>query len=220
MKYHAAILDLDGTILDTLDDLANSVNHALAAFGLPEHTREHTRASVGNGIRRLIARSVPEGTPIEVEEQVFLEFRSHYAAHANVLTVPYPGIPELLEHLRAAGVRLAVVSNKGDAIVQDLVAQHFPGMFDVVAGEREGVPRKPAPDSTLVAIAGLGADPASTVYVGDSEVDIATAKAAGLPCVSCTWGFRSREALVAAGATTFVDSMEELERAIVGERAS
>ena len=215
MAYEAAILDLDGTILDTLDDLAAAVNHALGAFGLPEQSREHTRLSVGNGIRRLIARSVPEGTDPQLEEQVFEEFRSFYATHANVLTGPYPGMPELLVRLRAAGVKLAVVSNKGDNVVQALIEEHYPGIFDHVAGEKEGVPRKPAPDSTLAALAALGASPERTAYVGDSEVDVATASNAGLPCITCTWGFRTRDVLEAAGATTFVDSMEELEQALL-----
>lgn len=214
----AAVFDLDGTILDTLGDLAAAVNHALRAHGLPEQGIDHTRASVGNGIRLLVERSVPEGCDPELIEAVLADFRSYYAAHARDLTRPYPGVAEAVDALGRAGVACGVVSNKVDGVVKELVGAYFPGAFKTSVGERPGVPRKPAPDSTLAVLKELGVAASSgrAVYIGDSEVDVATAQAAGLPCVCVTWGFRGRDQLIAAGATTLVDSPEELVGAVLG----
>ena len=213
----AAVFDLDGTILDTIEDLACAVNHALREHGLPEQPLAHTRASVGNGIRLLIEKSVPAGTPADLADAVFDDFRSYYAAHSRERTRPYPGVAEAVAELTAAGVACGVVSNKVDDVVRDLAAAYYPGAFRAVVGERPGIPRKPAPDSTFAVLEELGVPAASNtagtphaVYIGDSEVDIATAAAAGLPCISVTWGFRGRDALLAAGATTLVDSPDEL----------
>lgn len=214
MAYDAVVFDMDGTILDTLEDLAASTNAALAAFGMPGRTVDEVRRFVGNGIRRLIAQAVPAGTDAETQDAVFQAFCEHYAAHDRVSTAPYPGIPELLAALKRKGVRLAVVSNKGDFAVQDLAQHFFAGFFDFAVGEREGVRRKPAPDGVLASLEALGVPADRAVYVGDSEVDLATARAAGLPCISCTWGFRSVETLLQAGATRFVDTPKELEAAI------
>lgn len=214
--YQTAIFDLDGTLLDTIGDLAEATNHALAAFGMPLRTLEQTRASVGNGIRRLIERSVPEGTPTEVVDQVTDEFKAFYAENCANLTRPYDGIPEMLAHLREAGVRCAISSNKGDFAVQTLARQYFDGLVDLAVGEREGVPRKPSPESIIAIMGELGADPASTVYVGDSDVDIATAANVGIPCISCSWGFRDTPFLLESGATTIVDDAAQLEQAIIG----
>ena len=216
--YETVVFDLDGTLLNTLEDLHLSTNAALAANGMPERSLEEVRRFVGNGIRKLISRAVPAGTDPAAQEAVYDSFRAHYAAHCEDHTGPYPGIPEMLAHLRAAGVRLAVVSNKGDFAVQELIARQFPGAFDAVLGECEerGIRKKPAPDMVNAALERMGADRAGMAYVGDSEVDVQTAANVGCPCVTCSWGFRTHEELLAAGATTFVDTPAELERVLLG----
>lgn len=216
--YSTAIFDLDGTLLDSLEDLHLSTNVALAEHGLPARSLEEVRRFVGNGIRKLVERAVPAGTGAAEQEAVYEDFCAHYAAHCEDHTGPYPGILELLARLRAAGVRLAVVSNKGDFAVQELVARQFPGAFDAILGENEaaGIRKKPAPDMVEAALARMGADRDGMVYIGDSEVDVQTAASVGCPCVSCTWGFRSVDDLLAAGATTFVNTPAELERVLLG----
>ena len=216
--YQTAVFDLDGTLLDSLEDLHLSTNAALAAHGLPARSLEEVRRFVGNGIRKLVERAVPAGTGAAEQEAVYEDFCAHYAAHCEDHTGPYPGILELLARLRAAGVRLAVVSNKGDFAVQELVARQFPGAFDAILGENEaaGIRKKPAPDMVEAALARMGADRDGMVYIGDSEVDVQTAASVGCPCISCTWGFRSVDDLLAAGATTFVNTPAELERVLLG----
>lgn len=228
--FETVVFDLDGTLLDTLDDLHLSTNAALAAHDMPARTLDEVRRFVGNGIALLIHRAVPEGTPADVEAAVLADFRRHYGAHCEDHTGPYPGIPELLAHLRAAGVRVAVVSNKADFAVQELVARQFPDTFDAVLGECEerGVRKKPAPDMVEAALKRMGAaagapgqsgpspaDRATLAYVGDSEVDVATAANVGCACVGCAWGFRGRESLLASGATVVVDTPAELERVLL-----
>ena len=212
------VFDLDGTLLDTLCDLHLSTNAALAAHGMPPRTIDEVRRFVGNGIALLIHRAVPEGTPAEVEAAVLDSFRAHYGAHCEDHTAPYPGIRELLASLRAAGLGLAVVSNKADFAVQELVERQFPGTFDAVLGENEaaGISKKPAPAMVEAALARMGRGRDGMVYVGDSEVDVQTAANVGCPCLSCTWGFRTRDELTAAGATTFVDTPEELAEVLLG----
>lgn len=219
--YETVVFDLDGTLLNTLEDLHLSTNAALAAHGMPAHTLDDVRRFVGNGIRLLIHRAVPAGTPAATENAVYQDFCAHYAAHCEDHTGPYPGVPELLAHLRAAGVRLAVVSNKGDFAVQELIARQFPGAFDAVLGECEerGIRKKPAPDMVNAALERMGATRAGLVYVGDSEVDVQTAANVGCPCITCTWGFRGRDELLAAGATTLVDTPAELERVLLAAGA-
>lgn len=216
--YKTAVFDLDGTLLDTLEDLMLSTNAALSAHGMPEHSLEDVRRFVGNGVALLIKRAVPAGTPADVEAAVLEDFKCHYGAHCEDHTGPYPGIPEMLASLREAGVALAVVSNKPDFAVQELVERRFPGTFDAVLGENEaaGISKKPAPAMVEAALARMGRDREGMVYVGDSEVDVATAANSGCPCLTVTWGFRTREELLAAGATTFVDTTEELARVILG----
>ena len=217
--YATVVFDLDGTLLDTLDDLHLSTNAALAAHGMAPRTLEEVRRFVGNGIRLLIHRAVPAGTPADEEDSVYDTFCAHYAAHCEDHTGPYPGIDELLAHLRAAGLKLAVVSNKGDFAVQELVGRQFPGAFDAVLGECEerGIRKKPAPDMVEAALAQMGAARDDMVYVGDSEVDVQTAASVGCPCLSVAWGFRTREQLVEAGATRIVATPAELERALLGD---
>lgn len=216
MRYQAVVFDLDGTLLYTLEDLYRATNHGLASCGLPPRTKDEVRSFVGNGYRQLARLAVPAGTPDEVQEQVLASFNAFYAIHAHDHTGPYPGIEELLERLMAAGLHLAVVSNKGDAAVQDLMATRFPNTFEAVAGERAGVRRKPAPDTVDAVLAQMGIPCEQAVYVGDSEVDVATAAAAGCDCIIVTWGYRSIEELRAAGATVLVDTAEELERLLLG----
>lgn len=216
--YQTAVFDLDGTLLDSLCDLHLSINAVLAAHDMPTHSLDDVRRFVGNGIRKLVERAVPAGTDDAQRDAVYEDFCAHYAAHCEDHTGPYAGIPELLAHLRAAGVRLAVVSNKGDFAVQELVSRQFPDTFDAILGENEaaGIRKKPAPDMVEAALARMGASRDGLVYIGDSEVDVQTAANEGCPCVSCTWGFRSVDELLAAGATTFVDTPDELERVLLG----
>ncbi len=224
------IFDLDGTLLNTLEDLHLAINHTLAWAGLPEQSVSQTRAYVGNGIRKLIERSAPTGTPAEVVDELNAEFDCFYALHCQDHTAPYSGINELLGRLADAGARMAVVSNKTQYAVTDLVAAHFPDVFEAVVGVREGVAKKPAPDMVELALAEMGVrravasvtasetvgDPAvpyatrGAVYVGDSEVDVATAANSGLACLAVSWGFRSEQQLVEAGATTICATPEEL----------
>ena len=208
--YHTAIFDLDGTLLDTLQDLADSANYALALHGLPARTVEEVRRFVGNGVGLLIRRAVPEGTPEELERQVLRDFRAHYLVNMENKTAPYPGIPELLDALGAAGVPTAVVSNKFDGAVKGLCQNYFGGRIGAAIGESQGVARKPAPDTVFRALAELGMPREGAVYIGDSDVDIETAKNAGLPCISVSWGFRSRAFLTEHGARTIADTVEEL----------
>lgn len=210
----AVIFDLDGTLLNTLEDLRTAVNLALAANGYPVRTLEEIRFAVGNGIRKLIARSVPEGTLPEAEEAVFARFREEYGIHCSDTTAPYAGVPELLRRLREEGFLLAVVSNKADFAVQKLAEQYFPGCFDAVLGETEGLSRKPAPDMVEEVLRRLGVQKEEAVYVGDSEVDVATARNARLSCISVTWGFRERAVLEEHGAVCFADNTEELYAAV------
>lgn len=210
MHYQAAVFDLDGTLLDTLTDLYTATNAALAAFGYPPRTREEVRAFVGNGVGLLIHRALPAATPPEREAEVLAFFREYYAAHCREATAPYPGIPALLRALRDAGVRVAVVSNKFDAAVKDLCRAYFGDAVEVAVGESPTVRRKPAPDAVLSALRTLGVPLSGAVYIGDSDVDIATAAAAGLPCISVLWGFRDRDFLAAHGAATYAATAEEL----------
>jgi len=209
-QYQAVIFDLDGTLLDTLGDLRASVNYALAQLGYPARTLDEVRRFVGNGVGLLVRRAVPAGTP-EADAARCLElFRAHYADHCRDLTVPYPGIPALLDALHAAGVPAAVVSNKFDAAVKELCAHYFPGRIGAAVGESAEVARKPAPDAVFRAAEELGVPLSSMVYVGDSDVDIQTAKNAGVPCISVTWGFRDRAFLEQAGGTVFADAPTDI----------
>ena len=218
MAYQAAIFDMDGTLLNTLDDLAASTNAALSAHGMPRRETDEVRQFVGNGIPNLIRRAVPAGTDEATQRAVFKTFCEHYALHDADRTAPYPGILELLEQLAAEGVRCAVVSNKGDFAVQALCEHYFPGAFAFAVGEREGVRRKPAPDTVDAALEALGIAAKDAIYIGDSEVDVATAEAAGLDCVIVTWGFRSVDTLLEAGARMLVDTCEELHEVIMESR--
>ena len=196
--------DLDGTLLDTLDDLADSVNYALNQYGYPRRTREEIRHFVGNGARWLMALAVPEG---EDEQLVFDCFQKHYAEHCQDKTCPYGGIQPILAEL-GAKYPMAIVSNKPDFAVKQLCQEHFPGLY--ARGETSDCPRKPAPDMVLKTMAEMGVE--TCIYVGDSEVDVQTAKNAGVPCLSVLWGFRDRDEIEKVGGTHFCDNVAELPR--------
>lgn len=210
MKYKLYIFDLDGTILDTLEDLTDSTNYALYVNHMPGHSMEEVRNYVGNGIGRLIERAVPTGTPKETQEKVLRDFREHYGAHCTDKTNPYDGIVPLIRRLRESGCMTAVVSNKADFAVQSLCRDYFPGLFDFVVGEREGIRRKPFPDSVLEVLETLQVDRADAVYVGDSEVDIQTAQNAGLDMLAVGWGFRGEQFLKEQGARTVLGKPEDI----------
>jgi phosphoglycolate phosphatase len=211
----ACVFDLDGTILDTLEDLYLSSVRALEKNGLPPRRREEIRAFVGNGIANLISRCVPEGTPAELEHAVFEDFVADYAIHCNDHTRPYDGVTGMLKTLAEKGVKLSVVSNKGDFAVQDLVKLHFPGMFDVVLGQQDGIARKPAPDMVYRALELMDETVEDAVYLGDSEVDVTTSDNASIRLILVTWGFRSPEQLREAGGTNLVDTVLELQERIL-----
>ena len=212
--FKTYIFDLDGTLLDTLQDLANSVNYALRQHSMPEHSTDDIRCFVGNGVRLLMERAVPDGARNPQFEAAFAIFRQHYMQHSLDTTRPYDGIPELIHELKARGCRMAVVSNKMMAATQELVRHFFP-VIEVAIGEHEaaGIKKKPAQDTVYEAMRQLNipltSHPSSltydSVYVGDSDVDLATARNSGLPCISVLWGFRDRDFLKAHGATTFAE---------------
>lgn len=210
MKYHAVLFDLDGTLLDTLEDLTDSTNFALAANGFPRRTLDEVRQFVGNGVAKLMERAVPDGTPSELTGQCLIDFKAHYLTNMQHKTAPYSGIPELLQELRDHGRPIAVVSNKFDGAVKGLCRDYFGDLLPVAIGEMEGLRKKPAPDLVVKCLDALGVKPESAVYVGDSEVDIQTAANASLPCLSVSWGFRDRAFLDAHRASVIVDTPAEL----------
>ena len=196
MSYKTILFDLDGTLLDTLRDLYSSINRALKANSLPERSLDEVRRFVGNGIRKLVERAVPAETAQEMIEQVLLDFKTDYAEHSNDETAPYPGVMDALSALRLENKTIAIVSNKADFAVQHLSALYFGDLIDFPLGEREGIPRKPAPDMIRFVLDSLSADPTTAVYVGDSDVDVETARNADMDLVLVDWGFRDRETLL------------------------
>ena len=212
ITYNTYIFDLDGTLLDTLTDLAASTNYALRTHGMPEHTIDEVRRFVGNGVRKLMERAVPDGTDNPLFDEAFATFRQHYMEHSLDTTRPYEGIPEMLAALKAKGCHLAVVSNKMMAATQELCRHFFPGTIEVAIGENEaeGIRKKPAPDTVIAALRQLGVGEEGAVYVGDSDVDIDTARNSNLPCISVLWGFRDRDFLLQHGASTLISAPEEL----------
>ena len=215
--YKTVVFDLDGTLLNTIDDLADAGNRVCAARGWPQHTVEEYKYFVGNGIPKLVERfSPPEArTPAQLADTL-AAFQADYGAHLRDKTAPYPGMPALLARLKAAGVQLAVFSNKADPLARQVVADYFDAaLFDAVRGALPGVPTKPAPQGTLALMQAIGADPAATLYVGDSNVDVDTAHNAGLPCCGVLWGFRTRQELTDAGAEHLAADAEALWNVIV-----
>lgn len=210
MKYDSYIFDLDGTLLDTLNDLAASCNYALRTYGLPERSIDEVRRFVGNGVRLLMTRAIPEGERFSQFEECYACFRHHYLHHNLDTTAPYPGIMELIKMLNANGKKIAVVSNKFYQATQDLVRHFFGDEIKVAIGECPDIHKKPAPDTVIEALRQLRMPSSSAVYIGDSDVDIDTARNCEMPCISVLWGFRDRDFLVEHGATTFVKNPEEI----------
>lgn len=216
--YTTFIFDLDGTLLNTLPDLAAAVNHALTRYALPALPLDSVRRLLGNGVRRLMGGAIDEAVAAAgikqpgdgVCEEIFQDFRAYYLDHSADSTAPYDGIPAVVEELRRRGLRVAIVSNKLQPAVTDLNLRYFGNLIPVAIGETPGVRRKPAPDSVLRALELLGSSKDEAVYIGDSEVDYATALAAGLPYLIVTWGFRTKEELAATGAQCFIDRPEQI----------
>ena len=209
-QIEAVIFDLDGTLLNTLCDLTDAVNWALEKYNLPQRSMDEVRSFVGNGLRNLMQQAVPGGEDNPVFESLFEMFREYYKTHCNIKTKPYEGIMELLEALKVRNIKMAIVSNKIDSGVKELNAIHFSEYVKVAIGEREGIGRKPEPDSVLEALRLLEVDVAHAVYVGDSDVDIQTAKNAGVRCISVSWGFRDEAFLTENGAEVIVNGPIEL----------
>lgn len=215
MAYKAVLFDMDGTVLDTLTDLENAANTALRRFGLPEVPRDKVRASLGNGAERLIRECVPAETEDELIRQIVAWYRPWYEAHCCIETCPYPGIVPLMERLKARGIQLAIISNKADPAVRELAERFFPGLLETAVGESKTVRCKPDPDAVLAAAKQMGRTIGECVYVGDTEIDVATARNAGMDCLTVSWGFRSEEQLFAAGARSIAHTAEELEEQIL-----
>ena len=208
--FKTYIFDLDGTLLSTLNDLASSTNYALRWAGMPERTIEEVRMFVGNGVKLLMERAIPEGVNNPKFEETYAKFREHYMEHNLDTTRPYDGVPELLHELKRRGKHLAIVSNKFYAATQDLAKHFFPDTIEVAIGERENIRKKPAPDTVLEALRQLNVSKEDAVYIGDSDVDIMTAKNCGLPCISVLWGFRDKDFLIEHGGSLFVEKPIEI----------
>ena len=222
MKDTAILFDLDGTLLDTLEDLCDATNHIMAEFGFPRRSLEEVRRFVGNGAKRLIVQAIPEDAPAEQAEAAFQAFQVYYRSHCQIKTRPYDGILQLLEALKREGYPMAIVSNKPDAAVKPLRDRYFSGLY--AQGEQPGCPRKPAPDMVFRAAEALGVHPSCCIYVGDSEVDVLTARNAGMACIGVLWGFRDEDVIRAAGGVHFcaepseiLEKVRELEAVIHGK---
>ena len=204
------IFDLDGTLLDTLDDLCNSVNYSLRTNNFPERSLAEVRTFVGNGIRLLIERSVPEGTSKELIDITFECFKTYYAVHCNDKTKTYPGVMDMLKELKKNGYKIAVLSNKAQYAVTKLCDIYFNNLLDDAVGARENVAKKPSPDALYICAENNNINLNNVIYVGDSDVDVATANNAGVRGIAVTWGFRSRELLIKCGAENLADNTDEL----------
>ena len=215
MNYDAVFFDFDGTVADTLQNITNALNYTMRHFGRREFAPETVKPRLGWGADYLMRALSPEVS--EEELDALLRFyRPYYAAHTTEEVEPYPGVLPMLAQLRQAGLKLAIISNKPDAAVQPFVEGVFRGLIDFAMGEQPGIARKPEPDMLILAAEKLGVSLSRCVYVGDTEVDLQTAKNSGMDCVCVTWGFRSREALIRAGAGPIADSTEALTRLITG----
>ena len=213
---NTVVFDLDGTLLDTLEDLRDAANHVLGGHGLPLIDLERTRMAVGNGLRVMMGRIVKGGEAHPEFEKMLDEFVGYYKEHSSVKTKPYDGIADAMKKLSDGGYKLAIVSNKPDIAVKELAKYYFGG-FDIAASgenEKAGIPKKPSPEMVFSALETLGTDASHAVYVGDSDVDILTAKNSGMPCVSVSWGFRTKDQLEKAGAGKIISSPYELFEAI------
>ena len=218
MKYKAAIFDMDGTILNTLDDLADTMNYCLRSYGMPERSLSEIRSFLGNGLRVLVEKSVPAYTSNTVMDLICESFAEYYKDHCAIMTRPYEGIETLLRKLRGDGILTAVVSNKVDFAVSELCEKYFDGLFDYSVGERKGQRRKPYPDSVYAVLDFFGISKDEAVYIGDSEVDYMTAKNSGLDVIMVDWGFRDEAALQLMGAKLIAHSTDEVYEACISQR--
>jgi len=216
MKYKLVIFDLDGTVLDTIGDLANAVNAALKMHSLPTHSVEQVRIMVGNGVANLIMRATPEGTSDEKRAEILADFKAYYRDHVNDVTKPYAGIPTLLKALKDAGVKVGINSNKYDAALQNLCHIHFEGLYEFAVGESEISPRKPDPTAAKRIMDAMGVNPEETIYIGDSNVDLNTAANAGIDSAWVSWGFRKRNEMEGCEITNAFDTAEELQAFLLG----
>lgn len=210
MRYTTAIFDLDGTLLNTLGDIRDSVNYTMCHFGYPERTEEQVRLSVGNAAAWLIEKSLPQGRETPNFEEILSFYEDYYNSHSRIKTAPYNGVTDMLNKLAEKEYKLAVVSNKSNTVVRSLVRYYFGNLISVAIGEWKNIRRKPAPDTVNAAMNELLSFSYECVYIGDSEVDIATAKNAGIDCISVSWGFRPKEFLQESGAKIIADSPSEL----------
>ena len=210
MKYSAIVFDLDGTLINTLEDLMNSVNFALEKCNFPKKNIDEIRRFAGNGVKKLVYLSTPESTSEETKEECLRIFKEHYTKHSCDKTAPYNGINEMLETVKAMGIKTAVVTNKMQEAAVDIITNFFGSYIDVIIGQIDGVAQKPAPDGVLLAMNKLEALPEETVYIGDSEVDCATAHNAALPIIGCTWGFRERKVLEENKAEYIINEPKEI----------
>ena len=210
MKYKSYIFDLDGTLLDSLTDLAASCNYALRINNMPERTIDEVRMFVGNGVRKLMERAIPDGNRNELFQKTYTDFRDHYLIHNLDHTSPYNGIITMLNSLKDDGCNIAVVSNKFYAATQELVNHFFGDYVSVAIGERDNIRKKPSPDTVFEALRQLNVEKDGAVYIGDSDVDVMTAKNCGMPCISVLWGFRDKKFLIEHGANVFVEKPSEI----------
>lgn len=221
-KIDTVIFDLDGTLLNTLEDMADSVNYVMSTYGFPQHTVSQIRSFIGNGIRKLLERSLPAGSSQELVDEATEKYRAYYQHHCMIKTQPYDGIADMVQSLAQAGIRMAIVTNKNDDAAQKMCRHYFGSYVNVCYGQRDSVPKKPERAMIDLALADLGSFSENSVYVGDSEVDMQTAANANMPCIVCCWGFRDREFLEEAARdsiteTIFVETPEEISAFITGK---
>ena len=208
--YKAVLFDMDGTVLDTVGDLTDAINVSLEKFGFPARSQEEVKSFLGKGPAHFVNCAVPEGTDEKTRQQVLAFYEPYYDSHCQIKTAPYPGVMELLKTLKARNVKLAVISNKQEPAVKALAEQHFAGLLELAVGTSASIRCKPDPSAVLAAMAELGVEKSETLYVGDMDVDLNTARNAGIDCVCVAWGFLGRKKLEALGAEHIVDSAEEL----------
>lgn len=222
MTKRYAIFDLDGTLLDTLDDLTDSMNYMLGKHNFPLRTRDEVRNFVGNGVRKLVERAVPPEYKADEEfiDKFYDDFSLYYNSHSDIKTAPYPGTLDMLDKLLENGFDIAIVSNKIDSAVKSLSSKFFGERIKSAIGEKPSIRHKPEPDMVFMAMEEMGADKENSIYIGDSEVDIQTAKNSGIPCISVLWGFKDRKFLEDSGAMAIVESMEELGERLVNYQKS
>lgn len=210
MRYSLVIFDMDGTILNTIDDLTDASNFINQKYGFPQHTVEQFKFFVGNGIPKMIERSLPENVDENTYKKILSEYIEYYGKHCAIKTAPYKGVVDCIKQLRAAGIKIAVNTNKVESAAVDLCNQYFPGCFDIISGSRPGVPPKPAPDGIYEIIEKAGSKEITACYIGDSDVDLQTGLNSGLDFIGVDWGFRGREFLIEHGAATVVMNTKEL----------